>query len=142
MFTNYQRVLIWILSPNLIINFFMSEEGGGGSQAAVNVRRLSVLFCVAPMRYFTIHLHLSLFVLPCFSVYMFPYSHMYGPPSIHTHMGPFPQDGNWPWVMWLFQKVWMVAVTKCEEQRLFFNWLWEIFFTKVLWKKYGSVWHH
>ena len=36
-------------------------------------------------------------------------------------MGPFPQDGNWPWVMWLFQKVWMVAVTKCEEQRQFFQ---------------------
>ena len=30
------------------------------------------------------------------------------------HMGPFPQNGNWLWVMWRFQKVWMVAVTKCE----------------------------
>ena len=37
------------------------------------------------------------------------------------HMGPFPQDGNWPWVMWLFQKVWMVAVTKCEEKQIFFQ---------------------
>ena len=42
--------------------------------------------------------------------------------QIHiSYMGPFPQDGNWPWVMWLFQKVWMVAVTKCEEQRQFFQ---------------------
>ena len=37
------------------------------------------------------------------------------------HMGLFPRDGNWPWVIWLLKKVWIVAVTKCEEQCGFFQ---------------------
>ena len=54
---------------------------------------------------------------------MIPTSH-----DTKTHMGLLPQDRNWPLVMSLFQKVWMVAVTKCEEQRQFFQLIMENLF--------------
>ena len=56
------------------------------------------------------------------------------PRPVCYHMGQFPQDGNWPWIMWLFKKIWEVDLTKCEEQPFFFNWLWEIFLLKLLGK--------
>ena len=54
---------------------------------------------------------------------------------VTAHMGQCPQDGNWPWVMSFFFKVWKNAVTKPEEQTLFFQLFMRYLFTWIIRKK-------
>ena len=51
----------------------------------------------------------------------------------------FLSTGIGPELCDLKKKVWMVAVTKCEEKQLFLQLIMGNLFTKVLGKKYGSL---
>ena len=52
------------------------------------------------------------------------------------HMGQFPQDGIWPWVMSFFNFFWKNAVTKPEEQTLFFQLFMRYLCTYITRKKF------
>ena len=53
---------------------------------------------------------------------------------LRTGIGPELSDffEQFEWLLW----------SNVKNNAVFYNWLWEFFFTKVLGKKYGLLWHH
>ena len=54
----------------------------------------------------------------------------------------FLRTGIGPELCDFFKKFGWLLWPNVKKNNFLFNWLWEIFFTKVLGKTYGSLWHH